>query len=110
MVRKFRYTTMKAKYPVRYYFSKNIWITTSGHFSTPNLQNAINEIGADRIMFSIDHPYEDIEEGAAWWDSATINPNDKVNMGRNNAIKLLKLDLPLMGPEAVFDRLERNPM
>ena len=108
MVRKFRYTTMKAKFPVRYYFSKNIWITTSGHFYTPNLQTAINEIGADRILFS---PYEDIEESAEWpWDGLTINPTDKVNMGRNNTIKLLKLNLPLMGPVAVFDGLNRNPM
>ena len=28
--------------------------------------------------------------------------------GRNNAIKLLKLDLPLMGPEAVMDGLTRQ--
>ena len=110
MVRKFRYTNYKAKYPVRYYFSKNIWITTSGHYSTTALQNAISEIGAERIMFSIDHPYEDIEEGSEWWDTLTLNPIDKVNMGRNNAIRLLKLDLPIMGPEAVFDGLNRNVM
>ena len=70
----------------------------------------MNEIGSDRIMFSIDHPYEDIEEGSEWWDVIPVNPTDKVNMGRNTAIKLLKLDLPLMGPEAVFDGLNRNAM
>jgi predicted TIM-barrel fold metal-dependent hydrolase len=109
-VRKYRYTDYKAKYPVRYYFSKNIWITTSGHFSTTALQNAISEIGVDRIMFSIDHPYEDIEEGSDWWDGAPINPNDKVRMGRNTAIDVLKLKLPKMGSEAVFDGLNRNAM
>ena len=30
------------------------------------------------------------------------------SQGRNNAIKLLKLDLPLMGPEAVMDGLTRQ--
>jgi len=40
----------------------------------------------------------------------TVNPIDKVNMGRNNAIRLLKLDLPIMGAEAVFDGLNRNVM
>lgn len=44
------------KHPFRYYFQKNIWLTTSGHFSTPDLVNAITAVGADRIMFSIDHP------------------------------------------------------
>ena len=31
-----------------------------------------------------------------------------ISQGRNNAIKLLKLDLPLMGPEAVMDGLTRQ--
>ena len=79
--------------------------------------------------------FEDIEEAAIWWDGVQVNPIDKVNMvsfqqlpgarptavtkvtylmlmdafqGRNNAIKLLKLDLPLMGPEAVMDGLTRQ--
>ena len=68
------------------------------------------EVGADRMMFSIDYPYEYTYQGADWWDSLIVNPNDKVKMGRNNAIKLLKLDLPLMGPEAVCEGLERLSM
>jgi len=42
---------------LRYYFTHNLHITTSGHFSTPTLIHAMTEIGADRIMFSIDYPY-----------------------------------------------------
>ena len=68
------------------------------------------EVGSDRIMFSIDTPYETAEEACEWWDLLPVNPNDKVKMGRNNAIQLLKLDLPLMGPEAVCEGLERTPM
>lgn len=108
MIRHYRHKGLPMKNPFRYYFQKNIWLTTSGHFSTPDLLNAITAVGADRIMFSIDHPFEDIEEAAIWWDSLQMNPMDKVNMGRNNAIKLLKLDLPLMGPEAVMDGLTRQ--
>jgi len=108
MIRHHKHRGLPMKKPIRYYFQKNIWLTTSGHFSTPDLMNAITAVGADRIMFSIDHPFEDIEEAAIWWDSLQVNPVDKVNMGRNNAIKLLKLDLPLMGPEAVMDGLSRQ--
>ena len=49
---------MKAahKYPARKrvsdYFRSNFHITTSGHYSTPALVDAIAEIGADRVMFS----------------------------------------------------------
>ncbi|KAK5022244.1 hypothetical protein LTS07_010324 [Exophiala sideris] len=108
MIRHHKHRGLPMKNPIRYYFQKNIWLTTSGHFSTPDLMNAVTAVGADHIMFSIDHPFEDIEEAAMWWDTLQINPVDKVNMGRNNAIKLLKLDLPLMGVEAVMDGLSRQ--
>ena len=56
MIRHYRHKGLPMKNPFRYYFQKNIWLTTSGHFSTPDLLNAITAVGADRIMFSIDHP------------------------------------------------------
>jgi len=50
-------------------------------------------LGADRIIYSIDTAYEWCSEGAKWWDNiAWLNPEDKVKMGRENAIKLLKLE------------------
>jgi 2,3-dihydroxybenzoate decarboxylase len=51
------------------YFKQNIWLTTSGHFSTATLKYVVNEIGADRVLFSVDYPYETIENGCGWWDN-----------------------------------------
>src|SRR5271156_6043900 len=85
----------KAKHLLRYYFTHNIHITTSGHFSTPTLLHAMAEIGADRILYSIDYPYEDIEEASEWWDRVPVSPADKLKMGRQNAIKLFKLPLEM---------------
>ena len=45
---------------VRDYFGEQLFITTSGHFSTSALLFAIGEIGAHSIMFSIDYPFESI--------------------------------------------------
>ncbi len=42
------------------YFHANFHVTTSGHLSTPALIHAIAEVGTDRIMFSADHPFEDL--------------------------------------------------
>ena len=56
MIRHYRHKGLPMKKPVRHYFQTNIWLTTSGHFSTPDLMSAITAVGADRIMFSIDHP------------------------------------------------------
>ncbi|KAF7358692.1 Amidohydrolase family protein [Mycena sanguinolenta] len=78
---------------IRDYFATNMHITTSGHFSTRSLQGAIAELGAGRIMFSIDYPYEDgLMEGSAWFDSLPLPHPDLVSIGRENALRLLKLD------------------
>ena len=48
-------------------------------------------MGADRVMFSVDWPFEAVEEGCAWFDKAEISEADRAKIGRDNAIKLFKL-------------------
>lgn len=74
------------------YFRQNFWITTSGNFHTMSLQDAMWEIGVDRILFAADFPFEDMEEAVTWFDAASINPYDKEKIGRTNALGLFKLD------------------
>jgi predicted TIM-barrel fold metal-dependent hydrolase len=82
-----------AKHGVGHYFRKHFHLTTSGNFSTPALVNGITEMGADHVMFSVDWPFEDVAEGAQWFDKAEIGEADRIKIGRSNAIKLLKLPL-----------------
>jgi 2,3-dihydroxybenzoate decarboxylase len=82
-----------ARHGVGHYFRKHFHLTTSGNFSTPALVNAIAEMGADRVMFSVDWPFEDVGEGAAWFDTAAIGENERARIGRENAIELFKLKL-----------------
>jgi len=44
-------------------------------------------------MFSVDWPFEAVDEGAAWFDEAAIGDADRARIGRDNAIKLFKLKL-----------------
>jgi len=81
----------KAQHPIAYYFSRNVHLTTSGNFRTQSLVDAILEIGSDRIMFSTDWPFENVEHAAKWFDAAAISENDRFKIGRVNAAKLLKL-------------------
>jgi 2,3-dihydroxybenzoate decarboxylase len=37
----------------------------------------MNEIGSDRIMFSTDWPFENIDHAAVWFDRASISENDR---------------------------------
>jgi 2,3-dihydroxybenzoate decarboxylase len=82
-----------AKNGVGHYFRKHFHLTTSGNFHTPSLVNAITEMGADRLMFSVDWPFEDVGEGCAWFDTAAIGETERARIGRENAVKLFKLKL-----------------
>jgi 2,3-dihydroxybenzoate decarboxylase len=53
--------------------------------------NAMLEIGADRIMFSTDWPFENIDHAANWFDACAISENDRLKIGRTNARRLFKL-------------------
>ena len=68
-------------------------LTTSGNFRTPTLLSSMLEMGADRIMFSVDYPFEKHADAASWFDTVHISENDRRKIGRDNAIKLFDLKL-----------------
>jgi gamma-resorcylate decarboxylase len=84
-----------AKEPIAHYFGNNFHLTTSGNFRTQTLINAMLEIGADRILFSTDWPFENVDDAAAWFDAASISETDRLKIGRTNAIRLFNLPLSL---------------
>jgi 2,3-dihydroxybenzoate decarboxylase len=73
------------------YLRSNVHLTTSGNFHTPTLVNAIAEIGSDRVMFSVDYPFEDAAQGAKWFDEIDLSEPDQLKIGRLNAARLLSL-------------------
>jgi predicted TIM-barrel fold metal-dependent hydrolase len=79
------------QHPVPNYFLQNFYITTSGFFTDPPLLLAIQIIGADRIIFSVDYPYSTNEQGRAFLDSVSISPADKEKISHRNVERLLKL-------------------
>lgn len=83
------------KYPAKRriadYFNQNFYLTTSGNFRTQSLIDAMLEISSDRILFSADWPFENIDHAAEWFDSATISETDRLKIGRTNAKTLFKL-------------------
>ena len=42
-----------SKHDYKYYFANNVFITTSGNFSTPGLKFCVEELGVGRCLFSI---------------------------------------------------------
>jgi gamma-resorcylate decarboxylase len=82
-----------ARKPIGAYFRANFHLTTAGNFRSQTLIDAMLEIGADRIMFSTDYPFEAVGDAATWFDAAPISEDDRAKIGRRNAIRLFKLAL-----------------
>ncbi|MYF08742.1 MAG: amidohydrolase [Rhodospirillaceae bacterium] len=73
------------------YFRENFHITVSGNYCTEALNCSIQVIGADRILFSTDWPFENVDYSAAWMDSVDIAEADRLKIGRTNALRLFNL-------------------
>ncbi len=71
---------------------ENFYITTSGNFHTQSLLGAIMQVGADRILFAADYPFESTAEAAGWFDAVPISEGDRRKIGRTNAERLLGID------------------
>jgi len=74
-----------------HYLRENFYITTSGNFRTQALTNVILEVGADRVLYSVDYPFEDVVEASEWFDQASISESDRMKIGRTNGQKLFRL-------------------
>jgi 2,3-dihydroxybenzoate decarboxylase len=73
------------------YLRTNVYLTTSGNFRTPTLIDAMTEVGEDRILFSVDYPFEDTVDAASWLETAEIGGEQRRKIGRDNAIRLFGL-------------------
>ena len=72
-------------------FTKHFHITTSGNFSDSALLCTIMEMGADRIIFSVDWPYVENKPGTDWLETISVSPEDKQKILNGNAKKLLQM-------------------
>jgi predicted TIM-barrel fold metal-dependent hydrolase len=81
------------KQAVADYFKSNIHLTTSGYFSQPPLKCALDVVGIDRTLFSVDYPFSPntngrkfLQDAAAW-----LSETDMEKLKGGNAQRLLRL-------------------
>jgi 2,3-dihydroxybenzoate decarboxylase len=72
-------------------FREHFWITTSGNFSTAALLCSVMELGADRILFSVDYPFVLNPPGVKWMQDIPFGPEDRAKIYGGNARRLLKM-------------------
>jgi 5-carboxyvanillate decarboxylase len=73
------------------YFKRNFYITTSGMNWDPTLKYCIEVMGADRIMWAIDYPYQDHQDAVEFMDRARISEKDKQQIYHENAERVFKI-------------------
>ena len=83
----------KLRQPVAEYFQSNIHLTTSGYFTQPPLQCALDVVGIDRLMFSVDYPFSATTKGSDYLTELekVLNVDDMKKLTHRNAEALLKL-------------------
>jgi 2,3-dihydroxybenzoate decarboxylase len=90
-----RYQVLDLKHPLKKlpsrYFRTNIAITTTGVFSHAALIAAIQEVGVDNVMFSIDYPFESTERAVEFIRTAPLAPADQARVAHVNAERILRL-------------------
>jgi len=58
--------------PATQYLRDHFHVTTSGNYHTASLIAVLLELGADRLLFAADYPFEEIADGARWFDAVPI--------------------------------------
>jgi 2,3-dihydroxybenzoate decarboxylase len=72
-------------------YRKHFWVTTSGFFNDAALAHAIAELGLERVLFSVDYPFEAQPPATRWLTNAPLSDEDKAKLASGNAKRLLKL-------------------
>ncbi|NBO82530.1 MAG: amidohydrolase [Betaproteobacteria bacterium] len=70
---------------------EHFWITTSGVCSDGALLCSLQELGKDRVMFSVDYPYESSQIACSWIDAAPLDEPTHAKVCWQNAAELLKI-------------------
>jgi predicted TIM-barrel fold metal-dependent hydrolase len=81
----------KLERPLGAYFRENLHYTFSGFNWTSAFLDLLLQVGAERIMFSVDHPFASMAQARAFLDGLPVSPADKERISHGNAERLLRL-------------------
>ena len=79
------------KRPTGSYFRENVYYTFGGFNFPTTFQNLLQEVGAGRILFSVDYPYGSMVEARTFLDTLPLAERDREAISHRNAETLLKL-------------------
>lgn len=84
-------TKNEIKHPPSWYLRRNIMLTTSGVCDDAALRCALDSMGEDNVMFSVDYPFEDTKIATDWIRNANITQSERNKVAWENATSLMKI-------------------
>ncbi len=73
------------------YIRDNLLVTTSGNWYEPAFVCTLLALGADKILWAIDWPYEANKDGMAFFNKLSLNDDDLHKIAHGNAERILRM-------------------
>lgn len=73
------------------YIRENIWITTSGMNYWPQLKMTLDVLGADRVLYATDYPFETQAEAVGFAEAMPLTAAGKKALFEDNAVRVFGL-------------------
>ena len=84
------------KRPLRYYLRNNFYATLSGVRRLSTTQCTLAEMGEERVLYSVDYPFQSNEDSADWFDGVEgLGVETKRKIARGNAMRLFNISVEL---------------
>jgi predicted TIM-barrel fold metal-dependent hydrolase len=84
----------RPKKRIQDYLRDNVYTTISGDWSVPAPLCTMQVMGTDGMLFSVDYPFENMDEAVEFLDNARISESDRAKFAHENACKLFRLPTP----------------
>lgn len=79
------------KRPIVQTYREHVYVSPSGMLTLPHFQFIYSLMGAERILYSIDYPYQSLDGARAFIENLPISDTGKALIAYGNAERLLKL-------------------
>jgi 5-carboxyvanillate decarboxylase len=73
------------------YILRNFTLTTSGMFEKDVFDFALKKVGAERLMFALDYPYEDSKVATKFLGSLDLTEEQRMLVSHANAERLFRI-------------------
>jgi 2,3-dihydroxybenzoate decarboxylase len=73
------------------YIRENVWVTTSGMNYWPQLEMTLQVLGADRVLYATDYPFEDQAQAVSLVEAMPLDAAQKKALFEDNAARVFAL-------------------